>query len=442
MAENDKTSNGSTNIIDEIEQQLEDILKQKKESVAKELEEKIKREQEEAQKKMAAIEQELAKEKEALVSYQTFLNDFESSKADIKKEIKAHLDIAMEIQREIEEKTVLTLAELKTVSELSLKLEDLSKDTQDKATVMKDDLQQKFGITAKVPELAEDEDVRSHLDSELDRLNKIKELLDAGESIEIKTEVEKHEPGFEKETQPETPPEPPVEGPVEETPAEAAAEEMQPEEESKPTADESTIIPLGAMGKPEGKLPMETVGKPTETKPEVGISADGTDQGLLDALEPYRKSEGVEGEGEISYFENKDKKTLDAEYIIAALSNSVDEAKKLYVKLSQTESPKEQFFVKQEIIRHQEAVRKLMLSCIRMCEKDTEFLPKFTDDIMNTDAFKRVLEKVSMENWSNQEDFTSFDEYTKELKDGFYKKITPHAEYLKSIISELKIEVG
>ncbi len=428
MAENEKTSTSSTNIIDEIEQQLEDILKQKKQSVEKELEEKIKREQEEAQKKMAAIDQELAQEKEALVSYQTLLGEFETNQADIKKEIKDHLDKAMEIQKEIEAKTTLTLGELKTVSELSLKLEELSKDTHNKATVMKDDLHEKFGITAKVPDLKEDEEVKSHLDKELDRLNKIKELLGAGENIEITTEVEKIEPGFEREAPPEAP-------------AEEVKEDAQ-EEETKDRTDESTIIPLGAMGTEEEKAEESKEENDNKKAGMEGLKAESKDLGLLDTLEKYRKSEGIEGEGEISYFENDNKKTLDAEYIVAALTNSVDEAKKLYVRLSQTESPKEQFFVKQEIIRHQEAARKLMLSCIRMCEKDADFLPQFTQDVLNTDVFKKVLEKVSMENWSNQEDFTSFDESARELKDNFYEKITPPAEYLKSIIDELKIEVG
>ncbi len=427
MADNEKTSTGSANIIDEIEQQLEDILRQKKQNVEKELEEKIKLEQEEAQKKMAAIDQELAQEREALVSYQAFLGEFETNKADIKKEIKDHLDKAIAIQKEIEEKTTLTLGELKTVSELSLKLEELSKDTHNKATVMKDDLHQKFGITAKVPDLKEDDEVKSHLDKELDRLNKIKELLGAGENIEITTEVEKIDPEFERET--------PQEAPVEE-----AKEE--PQEESNDRSDESTIIPLDAMGKVEEKAVEPEEENGDKKAGMVGLKAEGKDLGLLDTLEKYRKSEGIEGEGEISYFENANNKTLDAEYIVAALTNSVDEAKKLYVRLSQTESPKEQFFVKQEIIRHQEAVRKLMLSCIRMCEKDADFLPQFTQDVLNTDVFKKVLEKVSMENWSNQEDFTSFDENAKELKDNFYGKITPPAEYLKSIIDELKIEVG
>jgi hypothetical protein len=43
-----------------------------------------------------------------------------------------------------------------------------------------------------------------------------------------------------------------------------------------------------------------------------------------------------------------------------------------------------------------------------------------------------------MENWSNQEDFTSFDQLTNDLKESFYEKITPPDKYLESIKDELE----
>ena len=45
-----------------------------------------------------------------------------------------------------------------------------------------------------------------------------------------------------------------------------------------------------------------------------------------------------------------------------------------------------------------------------------------------------------MENWSNEDDFTFFEKYAKNLKTNFYSRITPPAIYLKSIIDELEIE--
>jgi hypothetical protein len=56
------------------------------------------------------------------------------------------------------------------------------------------------------------------------------------------------------------------------------------------------------------------------------------------------------------------------------------------------------------------------------------------------DVLKDILEKVSMESWSSQDDFHSFDEFTKKIKNAYYERITPWAAYLKSVIEELGIE--
>ncbi len=78
-----------------------------------------------------------------------------------------------------------------------------------------------------------------------------------------------------------------------------------------------------------------------------------------------------------------------------------------------------------------------MLSCIRMCEKDSEFLPQFTKDILNADVFKKVLEKVSMENWSNKDDFSSFEDFAKTLKEDFYELLSPPDKYFEGILDQL-----
>jgi len=46
-----------------------------------------------------------------------------------------------------------------------------------------------------------------------------------------------------------------------------------------------------------------------------------------------------------------------------------------------------------------------------------------------------------MKNWSNQNDFNSFDEFAKELMDRYNERITPPDEYLEAIMQELKIAV-
>ena len=159
----------------------------------------------------------------------------------------------------------------------------------------------------------------------------------------------------------------------------------------------------------------------------------------FEELESHRKGSCTEDNGDVSYFQKNGRIIIDGECLISTLNNSLEGAKKLYAKLGETESPKEQFFIKQDIIRFQEILRKLMLVTIRMCEKEDCSLPKYTLEILNVDILKNILEKVSMENWSDQSDFAAFDDYAKSLKDAYYARITPPALYLQSIIDELEM---
>jgi hypothetical protein len=123
--------------------------------------------------------------------------------------------------------------------------------------------------------------------------------------------------------------------------------------------------------------------------------------------------------------------------MVASIDEALEEAKRLYQKLAHTESPKEQFFIKQDIINHQELLRKYILRNLKMCEKEGATLPEFTCDILNVDMLKGLLEKLSMENWSNPADFNSFRSTIEALKDAYYAKITPPVYYLRSLIEEL-----
>ena len=416
MAEKNESPKKSVSIIEEIEDQLEDILTKKKQEVEKDLEERIKQEKEEAKKKVDQIEKEVIEEKESLSNFRDMLAEFEGSKADLKIKIKEHLDKAIKFQTDIETLTGQTLEELKKVSEFNEQLEELQQKAGEKVSTLKKDLEEKFGIVAEVPESGELEEADFNLERELSKLKKIKELLETDEDIE--PEASEPEPlEASEETQPE-------EEQREERESELTEQEApQPVEEEQVESKEDEEEPLS-----EEKRDKE------EMKSDVSFNES------FETLEKHRKGTCNEENGDVSYFEHNEKIILDGECLISALNNNFEEAQRLYAKLSQTESPKDQFFIKQEIIKYQETLRKLMLRSIRMCEKENCSLPKYTLEILNVDVLKNILEKVSMENWSNQDDFTSFDNYTKALKDAFYSRITPPAFYLKSIIDELNIE--
>lgn len=390
----------SSSIIEEIEEQLGEALSKKKDEIEKELEERIKREKEEAKKRIEDIEKEFAEEKQALKSYKDTIKEYENNKSKLRDQIKEHLDKAIQFQSDIESLTAKTLEELKALGELNKRLEDLHKEAEEKASVLKKNLEDRFGIVAEVIKTNEVSEVDIDLDRELSKLKKIKELLTS--------------------------------------PAEALAEEA---EEAKEEAEEMEEVAEKVEEMPEEEEAIPAPEVPSEEELEqVELGGEPTFQGAFETLEEFRKTESTEDNGEISYFVKDNKIVMDGECLVSALGNNLDEAKKLYIKLNQTESPKDQFFIKQEIIRHQESLRKVIMRSVSMCEKENCSLPSYTADILNMDVLKDILEKLNMENWSNQDDFTFFEKYAKNLKTNFYSRITPPAIYLKSIIDELEIE--
>ncbi len=404
MDNNNNFQKGSASIIEEIEQQLEEILKKKKDDIEQDLEDRINKEKEEAEIRKDQLNKEIAAEKEALISHQGILSEIEDEKERIKEKIKEHLEKAVSFQSEIEEKTGQTLEELNRVGELNQEIDEINKKADERIGELKKDLEEKYGIVPQLPELTGDDDASLEINYELEKLQKIKDLLaeSVGDKKEEKAEQEKKE-----------------------------EDKLEPE-----------IIQFESDQVDEKPEKIEETEKPEEQDVAGNQEiSSGEESELHKALSKYRKSEGDGEAGELSYFENEGNKSLDGEYIMASIKNRADEAKKLYIKIAQNESPKEQFFIKQEIIQHQEIIRKLMLSTIRMYEKNNDFLPEFTKDIINIDTIKTILEEVSMKNWSNQDDFNSFDEFSKELMDKYYERINPPDEYLEAIMHELKIAV-
>jgi hypothetical protein len=292
-----------------------------------------------------------------------------------------------------------TMEELRLVNDLNKKLETLHQSAEEKVNGFRKDLEERFGIVAQLPPSREEEELKVDLEHELRKLRKIKELLENEKAVAEDVRVEVTEAVAAK-----VPSIPPVAEVVEKSLAEEAgekaAEEMSAEEKS-----------------------------PVEEK--------GNFQSLFEVLEGYRKIEARNGNGEISFFQKEDKTILDGEYMVSSIDESLEEAKRLYLKLAQTESPKEQFFIKQEIINHQEILRKYILRNLKMCEREGAIMPQFTEEILNLDILREILEKLSMENWSNPGDFNSFRAQIEALKDAYYAKITPPVNYLRSLIKEL-----
>ena len=435
----------SSSIIEEIEAQLKDVLSKKKEQVEQELEDKIRADQEEAQKRISEIESELQGNKEALENYKNVLTQFENDKEGVKNEIKDHLDKAIQLQTDIEKMTGLTLQELKTVSELTKKLEGINHEASTKVNALKNELEEKYGIIAQVPESNGHDEVDFDLENELAKLQKIKELLGSTDvvikSLDEDVEAEgKEEELAEAAAEEEKPTEEAAEAEdkASEEMKEEAAEENEATAEAEATEAAEEEVSEKAEAEAEGEADEEVETKDADADATTETKADESFKTAFESLDSYRKSETVEGNGYMVFYENKGKIVLDGESFVAYLNNNLEEVKKLYNKLQETESPKDQFFTKQEILKKQDVLRKYMLSFIGKGELEVSNMPQFTEDILNMDVLKNILEKVSMENWSNHDDFTSFDTLTNDLKESFYAKITPPDKYLNSIKDELE----
>ncbi|MCJ7583009.1 MAG: hypothetical protein MUP98_21030, partial [Candidatus Aminicenantes bacterium] len=84
--------------------------------------------------------------------------------------------------------------------------------------------------------------------------------------------------------------------------------------------------------------------------------------------------------------------------------------------------------------------REFILTTLKVCEKENAVLSQSTADVLNISVLKKILDKVSRENWSNKDYFSSFIQFAGELKAAYLEKTTPKTNYYKSLLDELNIE--
>ncbi len=420
-----------------------------------------------------------------------------------KKEIEKRLHKIVEYQKEIENIATRALEELRKVSILSQKQDKVQEIPPEQPVKMEEPAaeitpEEAPEIEIEVSEREVPEGMKADFEEELTKVKKIKDILEKPETPEKeigfggfgeekKEELEIETPSPEEPERLEEikfePPErmeaaeaPPTEKEIEEAigeesqpekPATEAGEELEIKEsdtmqtmfsgrwkkhwQEKPLAEEEEKPGTRKVEPVEAPRPDEREAPKFEPSPEVEKEAEipvseaeippigrrATD--AEEVLEGYKKMEPPEEGGEVCYYEHEEKQIVDSDCLVQSMSQHLEEGKNLYMKLAQTESPKDQFFVKQEIIQHQEALRSVVEIISRMLEKETCSLPEYTKDVINSKTIKEMLENLSMQNWSNQDDFTFFDEYAKKIKSDYETKVTSKVDYLKAIIQELGV---
>ncbi len=201
----------------------------------------------------------------------------------------------------------------------------------------------------------------------------------------------------------------------------------------------------GRFGEKGGELAVEPppAAPPSPGPASVAASADGpgeavTEEEAVARIESFRRTEPANGSGEIHYFQSERAVIADPEKILAAVDRTLEEGQRLSLKLGQTESPKDQFFIKQELINWQEGLRAFFLRIIKMCEKSAWSLPRYTEDVINPQVLRRFLERLSMENWSNLEEFTAFSASMAEVRAAFRARTEPRLPYLLDLKREIE----
>jgi hypothetical protein len=424
-------------LIREIESNLDKALQRRREEIERELEDKIRREREEYERRLRKVEEDFSRERETVQEYRTALTEFETARDGLQAEIRDHLDRSMGFQKEIERLTAQTLEELRIVAEKNSRLTEVRDQAQEKVNALRTKLRETYGIVTEEPLTENEGDIAVNLEQELAKLKRIKELLESEAGAEVEEPPAEPEPALSvpEEPEPEAEPEPelsPVPEPV--VVEEKARAEFQMPEINK-FIEEFVKQEREAQAEPEF-IERETAKPKVEERK--AVFDDLNFQAVFETLEKFRKSEATDYEGEISYFVNRDRTILDGESLVRAVGHMLEEARKLYEKLGQTESPKDQFFIKQELINHQEILRKIVLRAVKLCEREGHTLPGYTEGILSLGVLKDILEKLNLDNWSNADDFSSFEALAGRLKDTFYKRITPPARYLRSIVQELE----
>ena len=161
--------------IEKIENELEEVLNKKKEEIEKDLDKRIQQEKERAKKKIDQIQDELEIKKDEIINYRTAFAKFENNKTDIRSQKKVHLEKAIQYLRKIETLAAQSLEELKKISELDQKLDEITQIVKEKAEIFKKDLQEKIEVAAEEAEGEGNEEIE--LKKERERLRKILELL-------------------------------------------------------------------------------------------------------------------------------------------------------------------------------------------------------------------------------------------------------------------------
>lgn len=178
MNDNKEAKTKFLSISKNIEAELDKILSQRKGDIEKELEEQIQLMTEEAETKMAKNKAEIDEEKSSLQEYAMFMAKLEEEGKELKHTMDSHLDRVTQFRKEIWDLLELTGKEFHAVRELEKDYGKIQNDAFQRANILKEHLEDKYGLTSVVPEKhVFNEKLKIDLDHETEKLQKTRILL-------------------------------------------------------------------------------------------------------------------------------------------------------------------------------------------------------------------------------------------------------------------------
>lgn len=377
---------GSASVIEEVEAELERLLDRKREDLERALADQLRSEEGAAPRASDGPE----REKRTFVGRRIGPPGADAEFKFLLEEIRERFRRVLHCQTEIEKLTRITTEEITRVFELLGKAGEL----RDRL------LEERRPVKPAVPEVPwtpaesqkSDADILPpDLQQALERVRKIKELLGAEAAKKKEPDRGKDPPPEKKDL---------AEGP-------------------EPTLFEiQDLLPAPSPGEPAAAEPTPVVPPapretPRETSPEPGQPSPSAPL----EFDTYRRVEPSGVRGEVYFYQKGRKIILDAVRILNFAEKSRVEAKRLIVKLGQTESSADHFSLRQGIVRWQEGFRRIVLQVVKMSEKNRLDFPEATVDVLNIGVFKELLEQLSLSDWSRPEDFAAFEKRLLELRD-------------------------
>ncbi len=161
-----------------LEIELDEILSNRKGEIEKELQEQILRMKEEAEKKITDKTAEINKEKQGLKEYASLMVELEEEGNELRQTMDSHLKKVAKFRNEIWGLLESMGKEFMSVMELEKNYEKIQNDAFQRATILKEHLEEKFGIKSVVPEKhVFSEKLKIDLAHENEKLQKTKVLM-------------------------------------------------------------------------------------------------------------------------------------------------------------------------------------------------------------------------------------------------------------------------